>query len=422
MLPRIILIESFTGLITYAVIVVIFYAFDYYRKFRERELRAAQLEGRLAQAELQNLKTQLQPHFLFNTLHAISVLMQENVPAANRMLVRLSELLRMTLDTAGAQQVTLKQEMEFAQRYLEIEQTRFQDRLSVKTVVDPATLDARVPSLLLQPLVENAVRHGIARRAGAGLLEIRAQREEDVLRLQVRDNGPGLQTDANGEIEIIGESANGLEAVAAIQKLKPDLVFLDVQMPEMDGFEVIEAVGVERMPRVIFVTAYDQYTLRAFEVHALDYLLKPFDRERFLKALNYARSSLDRGEFNRQLVRLLDDRLAARKPLERLVIKSGGRIYFLNVEEVDWIEAADNYVELHVGRESHLLRETISGLAARLDPARFLRIRHSTIVNLERVKELRPLFRGEFLIVLRDGTELTSSRRYRKNLDAILAP
>jgi two-component system, LytTR family, response regulator len=234
--------------------------------------------------------------------------------------------------------------------------------------------------------------------------------------------GVRLQLKGDPEIEVIGECANGLEAVAAIQKLEPDLVFLDVQMPEMDGFEVIEAVGVERMPRVIFVTAYDQYTLRAFEVHALDYLLKPFDRERFLKALNYARSSLDRGDFNRQLIRLLDDRLAARKPLERLVIKSGGRIYFLNVEEIDWIEAADNYVELHVGRESHLLRETISGLAARLDPARFLRVRHSTIVNIERVKELRPLFRGEYLIVLRDGTELTSSRRYRKNLNAILAP
>jgi two-component system LytT family response regulator len=232
--------------------------------------------------------------------------------------------------------------------------------------------------------------------------------------------GVRLQLKGEPDIEIIGECANGLEAVAAIQKFTPDLVFLDVQMPEMDGFEVIEAIGVERMPRVVFVTAYDQYTLRAFEIHALDYLLKPFDRERFLKALNHARSSLERGEINRKLIRLLDDRLASRKPLERLVIKSGGRIYFLNVEEVDWIEAADNYVELHVGRESHLLRETISGLAARLNPEQFLRIRHSTIVNLERVKELRPLFRGEYLIILRDGTELTSSRRYRKNLDAIL--
>jgi two-component system LytT family response regulator len=232
--------------------------------------------------------------------------------------------------------------------------------------------------------------------------------------------GIRLQLKGEPEIEIVGECANGMEAVAAIKTKSPDLVFLDVQMPEMDGFEVIDAVGVELMPRVIFVTAYDQYTLRAFEVHALDYLLKPFDRDRFVNALNHAKSSLQRGEFNRQLIRLLDDRLAARKPLERLVIKSGGRIYFLNVEEVDWIEAADNYVELHVGRESHLLRETISGLAARLDPAWFLRIRHSTIVNIKRVKELRPLFRGEYLIVLRDGTELTSSRRYRKNLDAIL--
>jgi len=197
LMPRIILIESFTGLVTYAVIVGVFYAFDYYQKFRERELKAAQLESRLAQAELQNLKTQLQPHFLFNTLHAISVLMQENVPAANRMLVRLSELLRMTLDSAGAQEVTLKQEMEFVRRYLEIEQTRFQDRLSVKILVDPAALDARAPSLLLQPLVENALRHGVSRRVGAGLLEIRAQREGSKLRLQVRDNGPGLQTDAD---------------------------------------------------------------------------------------------------------------------------------------------------------------------------------------------------------------------------------
>src|SRR5262245_60131821 len=154
--------------------------------------------------------------------------------------------------------------------------------------------------------------------------------------------GVRLQLKGEPEIEIIGECSNGLEAVDAIQKLSPDLVFLDVQMPEMDGFEVIEAVGVERMPRVIFVTAYDQYTLRAFEVHALDYLLKPFDRERFVKALNHARSSLQRGDIDRQLIRLLDERLAARKPLERLVIKSGGRIYLMNVEDVDWIEAADN--------------------------------------------------------------------------------
>jgi signal transduction histidine kinase len=194
-MPRIILIESFTGFVTYAVIVGCFYAFDYYQKFRERELRAAQLEGQLAQAELQNLKMQLHPHFLFNTLHAISVLMQEDVTAANRMLVRLSELLRVTLDNAGTQETSLKQEMEFLQRYLDIEQIRFADRCQVRIKIDPAALDARVPSLILQPLVENALRHGIARRAGVGVVEITGHREGDKLRLKVRDNGPGLRED-----------------------------------------------------------------------------------------------------------------------------------------------------------------------------------------------------------------------------------
>jgi LytS/YehU family sensor histidine kinase len=149
----------------------------------------------LAQAELQNLKMQLHPHFLFNTLHAISVLMQEDVTAANRMLVRLSELLRLTLENAGTQETALRQELEFLRLYLEIEQTRFQDRLAVKIEVDPAALDARVPSLILQPLVENALRHGIARNPGAGVIEIRAHRESELLRLEVRDNGPGLRAE-----------------------------------------------------------------------------------------------------------------------------------------------------------------------------------------------------------------------------------
>ncbi len=205
-LPRLILIESFTGLVTYSVIVGVFYAFDYYQKFREREFRAAQLEGQLAQAELQNLKMQLHPHFLFNTLHAISVLMQEDVTAANRMLVRLSELLRITLDSAGTQESSLKQELEFLQRYLEIEQTRFHDRLTVQTEIDPATFDARVPNLILQPLVENALRHGIARRAGAGVVAIRARREDARLRLEVQDNGPGLTPDKRELAKGIGLS------------------------------------------------------------------------------------------------------------------------------------------------------------------------------------------------------------------------
>lgn len=174
------------------------YVFDSYRKHRERELRSSQLETQLAQAHLQVLKMQLQPHFLFNTLHTISVLMAEDTETANRMIVRLSDLLRMTLDNVGAQEVSLKQEVEFVQRYLEIQQIRFQDRLMVHVDVDSSALDALVPSLLLQPLIENAIRHGIARRAGGGLVAISARREGDKLLLDVRDNGEGLTEPRQG--------------------------------------------------------------------------------------------------------------------------------------------------------------------------------------------------------------------------------
>jgi len=235
--------------------------------------------------------------------------------------------------------------------------------------------------------------------------------------------GIRLQLKGEPEIEVIAECTNGLEAIAAIEEQAPDLVFLDVQMPELGGFEVVEMIGAARMPAVIFVTAYDQYALRAFEVHALDYLLKPFDRERFRTALDRARTHIERQdleEVNHRLLALLKDHKLGERYLERLVIKSAGRIFFLSVEEVDWIEAADNYVRLHAGAAEHLMRETLNNLEAKLNPDQFLRIRHSTIVNLERIKELWPLFNGEFEIVLHNGMALTSSRRYRKKLSAIL--
>ena len=234
--------------------------------------------------------------------------------------------------------------------------------------------------------------------------------------------GIRLQLEPHPEFEIVGECGNGLEAVAAIQEQAPHLVFLDVQMPEMDGFQVIEAVGVEHMPAVIFVTAYDAYAIRAFDVHALDYLLKPFDRERFLQALDHARSQMTLAPRNlgAQLRALLHAHLGGRKHLERLVVRSGGRIYFLEVAAVDWIEAADNYAELHVGKQSHLVRHTLASLEARLDPEQFVRIRHSTIVNVRKVKELRPSSSGEYDVVLQSGAVLESSRRYRKKLAAIL--
>jgi two-component system, LytTR family, response regulator len=224
-------------------------------------------------------------------------------------------------------------------------------------------------------------------------------------------------------IEIIGECADGLSAVAAIEAQAPDLLFLDVQMPELDGFGVVELIEAERMPVVIFVTAYDQYALRAFEVHALDYLLKPFDRDRFGKALQRARRQIEHaraGTMSEQLAALLTDLKAKPKRLERLVIKAGGRVFFLRADEIDWIGAAANYVRLHIGKENHLLRETINALAEKLDPEKFLRIHRSTIVNLERIKELQPWFHGDYVVILHDGTQLTSSRSYREELHKLL--
>jgi two-component system, LytTR family, response regulator len=225
------------------------------------------------------------------------------------------------------------------------------------------------------------------------------------------------------DIELAGECADGRQAVAALRQHRPDLVFLDVQMPVLDGFAVLEELGAERMPVVIFVTAHDRYALRAFEVHALDYLLKPFDRDRFCKALDRARAQFQQTQsqdVNQRLLALLADVQETRKPLDRLVIKSAGRVCFVRTAEIDWIEAAGNYLRLHVGRDVHLLRETMSRLELRLDPRLFPRIHRSTMVNIERIRELQPAFHGEYVVVLRDGTELTLSRGYRDRLQELL--
>jgi two-component system LytT family response regulator len=222
------------------------------------------------------------------------------------------------------------------------------------------------------------------------------------------------------DVEVIGECSDGTQAIAAIQQHAPDLVFLDVQMPGANGFGVIDAVGADRMPTVIFVTAYDEYALRAFEYHALDYLLKPFNRERFRETLKHARASLERrraGDLCRRLLALVNDiKPEAPARLERLVVKSGGRVFFLRTDEIDWIEAAGNYVRLHLGDESHLFRETMNRMESRLDSRRFVRIHRSRIVNTERIKELQPWFNGEYVVVLRNGTRLTLSRGYRDRL------
>jgi len=220
-------------------------------------------------------------------------------------------------------------------------------------------------------------------------------------------------------LEVVGEAKDGTSATAAIQKLRPDLAFLDVEMPNGSGFDVIESVGAAKMPFVVFVTAYDKYALKAFDVHAIDYLLKPFDRDRFRDALTRVRHQFERvtgGELERRLLQLVQDLTPTPQRLERFVIKSGGRVFFVPTCEIDWIEAAGNYVKLHVGTDEHLFRETMNAIEAKLNPDAFFRIHRSHMVNVERIRELQPWFNGEYVVFLKNGTRLTLSRGYREKL------
>lgn len=227
------------------------------------------------------------------------------------------------------------------------------------------------------------------------------------------------------EIQLVGECANGQEALDAILEQSPHLLFLDVQMPQMDGFALLEALPPELLPTVIFVTAFDQYALRAVEVYALDYLLKPVDAERFDRSLQHAKTHIGqvRGSILNQgllaLLTELKERPKAKLP-DRLVIKASGRVSFLKTAEIDWIESEGNYVRLHVGKETHLLRETLNQMEERLDSDQFLRIHRSTIVNFDRIKELQPWFHGEYRVLLQDSTQLLLSRKYREKLRDLL--
>ncbi|HKE31182.1 MAG TPA: LytTR family DNA-binding domain-containing protein [Candidatus Angelobacter sp.] len=231
------------------------------------------------------------------------------------------------------------------------------------------------------------------------------------------------------DIELVKEYGNGRDAVSGIRAMQPDLVFLDIQMPELNGFEVLENLEGLPLPVIIFVTAYDRYALKAFEVSALDYLLKPFDDARFHKALAQARRQIeqqDNSDLGRKLMTLLGAREvkvdAPPRYMTRLMVKMSGRAIFIRVEEIDWIEAYDNYLRLHVGGKTYLLRQTMNELEATLNPEQFARIHRSTIVNLDRVKELCPHFNGEHLVILHNGTELKLSRSRKEWLEQRLGP
>ena len=225
--------------------------------------------------------------------------------------------------------------------------------------------------------------------------------------------------DNDPEIEVVGECTNGVEAIGSVERLEPDLLFLDIQMPEMDGFEVLEAIEEEKIPEVIFVTAFDHYAVRAFDISAVDYLLKPFDHERMAKALERAKAKLAEESDsvrNQDLLQLLRELKPDTAKIRRFVIKDRERVLLVPVEDIDWIEADGNYLLLHENEKRHIIRKTMKQIASRLDPARFARIHRSTIVNIERIEELHVNFNNQHVVILKNGTELILSRSYRENL------
>jgi two-component system LytT family response regulator len=233
--------------------------------------------------------------------------------------------------------------------------------------------------------------------------------------------------DSEPLVKVVAECQDGRQTVTAIRSLRPDMLLLDIQMPDLDGFQVLSQISLEEMPVVIFTSAYDQYAIRAFEANALDYLLKPFDQERLHHALEKARSELRKAhdrEITHRILNLLSQvrsvALPTLEPDSRLVIKANGRVVFLDLDSIEWVEAAANYVRLNVGKESYLFRETISRISERLNASHFVRIHRSTIVNVRKIKELIPVNSGEYVVVLKSGRELSCSRGYRAALQGIV--
>jgi two-component system LytT family response regulator len=226
------------------------------------------------------------------------------------------------------------------------------------------------------------------------------------------------------DIGAIHDAKNGQEAVTRIREMRPDLVFLDVQMPEMDGFDAVREVGAEEMPAVVFVTAHDKYAIEAFEINAIDYLLKPVTEERFAKALVRVKARLDAragDDTNRQILSLLETIASPARYLGRLAVRSAGKTVLVAVADIDWIEAAENYVQLHTSHGNHLLHVAMSTLEKSLDPGIFLRIHRSVIVNVTRIRELQPVMHGEYAITLASGARLQSGRNYSDRLKALAA-
>jgi two-component system LytT family response regulator len=500
------------GVAVYFAVLGVEHATVYYAEAREREVHAARLSSQLAEARLGALRSQLNPHFLFNSLNAITVLVRDrDIDTASRMLEQLGDVLRQALATDRTPEIPLAEEIGFLERYLAIEQVRFSDRLRATFEVDPEAMGAAVPSFVLQPLVENALRHGLAKRTEGGTLVIAARREGDELVLEVGNDGPGLGTPQTGErpglglsntrerlatmygdrgrlmlanratggviatvrlpyrefsalppgssmadvralivddeplarrgvrqllaahpdILVVGECRNGREALRAFDSLSPDLVFLDVQMPGLDGFGVLRERGGRRMPFLVFVTAFDEFAVRAFEAQALDYLVKPLSQARFDATIRRVRERMrlvDAGGLAAHLANLLAadaGRRAGGMPAppagdgRRIAVPTATGRLFLDPTEIDWVEARDYYAGIHAGGQRHLVRESLVSLEKRLDPSEFVRVHRSALVRIDRVREIRSA-EGDSVAILADGTAVPVSRRRRARLAASL--
>lgn len=439
------------GVAVYFSVLGIEHATYYFGAVRERETQAARLTAQLAEARLGALRMQLHPHFLFNSLNAIGVLVrdQETVAAA-RMVELLSNVLRQVLNASHVQETTLAEELTFVRNYLAIEQVRFADRLRVTVDVEPALLSGMVPApdsrrcSAIEGLSRSSrapaaalVRHfdfpivWPPQRPNGAMAELRTLivDDEPLARRGIRQMLAG-----EADVVVLGECRNGREAVEALQRLNPDLVFLDVQMPDLDGFAVIREHGIERMPAVVFVTAHDEFAVHAFEAHALDYLVKPLHAARFAQTMARVRERQRVGTAM-QLVSQLSALLGAGNPTAAAAHQAGpgpGRRYdtrlvvpattgdrIVNVDTIDWVEADDYYARLHVGRVQYLLRESLSRLARRLDPAAFARVHRSAIVRIDSMREIQGS-RGRTVVVLRDGTRIRVSRRRTASLRALV--
>ena len=493
------------------VLLVVFFVIELYHKYKEQSLRSAQLEGQLAKAQLQMLKMQLQPHFLFNANNTIAMLIRKGEhEKAVGMIAGMSDLLRSSLDRDNRQRISLQEEMDLLSKYLEIESLRFEDRLDLQIQLAPDTLSALVPSFVLQPLVENAFKHGFAKSIGIVLLRIESLKEGEVLHLRVFNSGPPLpeapsatgiglsntrqrlqqlyegqyqlelKNEQNGvlvppmpslfhqsrlimppirtlviddekqaregialllekdqDLHLLEMCQNGLEAIASISRHRPDLIFLDIQMPEVNGFEVLNSLPEDQRPLVIFVTAYDQFALKAFELHAIDYLLKPFSDERFFHALDYAKQLLEQAATDSQQAKMnqLMEHYFRSLPAEqkarliedfhqeqivhtnRLAIKSDGKVHFLPLNHIHYLEGYDAYVKIHTSGKTYLVKDRLKSMEQKLPAKDFLRIHKSYIVNTQFIQTLEPHFNGDFFLQLSTGQKLKGSRTYRKMLE-----